>query len=159
MNSKLHNLDRGFRASEITMCLERHVNSNRHPLRNLVETGSDPIPCLLAFRARLNLVRENANQRRTKFRCELSMDESHVHLSRSFTRIYRMKRARSINTTDFNSLAFEILPGHVDSLRSKFITAREIQTSSECAQLEPHVTILARPRDHFREIPVRTTKR
>src|SRR6185369_8322930 len=119
----------------------------------------DPIACLFALRARLNLVWKNTNQRSTEFRRQSSMVQRHVYMSRSFTRVYRMKRARSINTTDFDSLAFEKLPGRGDSLCSKIVTAREIQTSLECAQLDTRVSIFTRPRDHFREVPVRTTKR
>src|SRR6185369_1625166 len=88
MNSKVHNLDCRFRAGKIPMCLECHVNINRHLFRNLVQTVSDPIPRLLALRARLNLVGKNANQRSTKFCRKLSMNQRHVDLSHSFTGVY-----------------------------------------------------------------------
>jgi hypothetical protein len=109
----------GFSASKITMRLECHVNGGRDPLSNVVQACCYPIAGFIMLRPRLNLVREHTNQRSTELRCQISMGQRDTHLFGSLTRIRRMKRARSVNATNLDTLVSEICPRRRELSRSK----------------------------------------
>src|ERR1051325_864708 len=97
-------LRRAFRSRKVTMCLESYVDILPHARRNLAQACGDPVARLLALRTGLDLVGENANQRRPEFHRQLSMSNRDLYLLSALTRVRRMKHARSINTTNLNSL-------------------------------------------------------
>jgi hypothetical protein len=85
------------------MRLERNVNAIGQSFRNGVKTLCNPIARRVALRTRLDLVRKNANQRSTEFRCEFCMGHGDADLISTLVRVRRMKRARSVNATDLDA--------------------------------------------------------
>src|ERR1041385_8611808 len=97
-------LRRALSSRKITVRLKSYVDIVRHPLRDLAQACGYPVARFFALRAALDLVRKNANQRRTEFRSQLRMRERDVHVLGSLTRLRRMKDARSVNATDLEIL-------------------------------------------------------
>src|ERR1051325_9023104 len=108
MVSELHDLRRGFCLREITMCLERHLNPVWNTIRDGVKALGDPIARLFALRAGLDSVRENTNEWSIQPPRQFSMSQRDSHLINSLVRVLRMKRTRSINATDLDTLVLKI---------------------------------------------------
>src|SRR4051812_39011948 len=123
MIRELRDLHRIFSSREITMRLEREVNLGGHAGRDCVEAPGYPIARLLALRAGLNPVGKNTNQRSTQFCREFCMGQRDPYLISSLARIRRMKRARSVNTTDLD------LPVLYICLRPRELRRRELRAT------------------------------